>query len=168
MKQKLRQTFILLNLYNSNSRTEQVQTLNDVDLLLSEFSLDGTKTIVFVGDSNLFFNQKLEAIGGNPVWKKKSISKVLQITEKYNLIVTWRVRKPSSKRFTLRKNVLSGFRRLGCIFISSSVQEPTKSTKNVLPSFCSDHLSLLLSYKELSHLHLRKTGNLNGPLLHVC
>ena len=97
------ETFILLNLYNSKSETEQLQTLSDVDLLLSDFSLDDTKTIVFAGDFNLFFNQKIEATGGNPVLKKKSISKVLQITKKYDLIDIWRVRSPSSTRFTLGK-----------------------------------------------------------------
>ena len=75
------ETFVLLNLYNSNSEAEQLQTLSDVDLLLSDFSLDDTKTIVFAGDFNLFFNQKLEVMTGNPTLKKKSISKVLQITE---------------------------------------------------------------------------------------
>ena len=66
-------TFVLLNLYNSNSETEQLQTLSDVDLLLSDFSLDDTKTIVFTGDFNLFFNQKIEAMGRNRILKKKSI-----------------------------------------------------------------------------------------------
>ena len=61
------ETFILLNLYNSNSEREQLQTLSDVDLLLSDFSLDDTKTIVFAGDFNLFFNQKTEATCGKPV-----------------------------------------------------------------------------------------------------
>ena len=75
-------TFVLLNLYNSNSETEQLQTLSDVDLLLSDFSLDDTKTIVFTGDFNLFFNQKIEAMGRNRALKKKSISTVLQIAEK--------------------------------------------------------------------------------------
>ena len=65
------ETEILLNLYNSNSKTEQLQTLTNVDLLLSDFSIDDTKTIVFAGEFNLFFNQKIEATGGNSV----SISK---------------------------------------------------------------------------------------------
>ena len=112
------ETFILLNFYNSKSETEQRQTRSDVDLLLSDFSLDDTKTIVFAADFNLFFNQKTEATGGNPVLKKKSISKVLQITEKYDLIDIWRVRNPSFTRFTFRKNHFSGFihRRLYFLF----------------------------------------------------
>ena len=45
------ETFSLLNLYNSNSDTEQLQTLSDVDLPLSEFSLDDTYTKrVFAGN----------------------------------------------------------------------------------------------------------------------
>ena len=50
------ETFILLNLYDLE--TEQLQALSNADLLLSDFSLDNTKTIVFVGDFNLVFNQK--------------------------------------------------------------------------------------------------------------
>ena len=90
------ETFILLNLYNSKLETEQLQTLSNVDLLLSNFSLDDAKTIVFAGDFNIFFNQEIETTSGNPVLKKKSTSKVLQITEKYDLIDIWRVRNPSS------------------------------------------------------------------------
>ena len=50
------ETFILLNLYDLE--TEQLQALSNADLLLSDFSLDNTKTIVFVGYFNLVFNQK--------------------------------------------------------------------------------------------------------------
>ena len=95
-------TFILLNLYNLNSEREQQQVFSDVDQLLCDFSLYDTKTIVFADDNKLFYTQKLEAMGGNLVLKKISISKLLEITEKYDLINIWRVRNPSSKRFTFR------------------------------------------------------------------
>ena len=49
------ETFILLNHNNSNSETEQLQTLSDVDLLLSGFSLGNTKTNVFASNFNLSF-----------------------------------------------------------------------------------------------------------------
>ena len=74
---EIEKPFIFLNRYNSNSATKQLQTLSVADLLLSDFSLDDTKTIVFAGNFNLFFNQKIEVPGRNPVLKKKSISKVL-------------------------------------------------------------------------------------------
>ena len=150
-------TFILLNLYNPNSETEQLQTLSNVDLLLSDSSLDDTKIIVFAGDFNLVFNQKIESTGGNAVLNKKPISKVLQITEKYDFIDIWKVRNSSSTRFTFRKSHFSGFiqRRLGYIFIFNLIQESIQNI-DVLPSFCSDYSSLLLSYKKLSHSNLGK------------
>ena len=116
----------------------------------------------------MFFNQKIEATGGNPVLKKKSISKVLQIIEKYDLIDIWRVRNSSSTRFTFRKNHFSGFmqRRLDYIFISNSFQESVQNI-DVLPSFCSDYLSLLLSYKKLPHSNLGKNiWKFNCSLIH--
>ena len=64
------ETFILVNLCNSNSDTEQ---LSDADLLLSDFSLDNKKTIDFAGDFNLFFNQKIEVASKHPVLKKRTI-----------------------------------------------------------------------------------------------
>ena len=47
-------------------------------------------------------------MGGNPVLKKKSTTKVLQITEKYDLIDIWRVRNLSSTRFTFKKTTFLG------------------------------------------------------------
>ena len=65
------------------------------------------------------------------------------------------MRNPSSTRFTLRKNHFSGFiqRRLGYIFISSSVQDSVQNI-DVLTSFCNDHSLLLLSHKKRSHSNL--------------
>ena len=40
-------TFVLLSLYNSNSETEQLQTPSNVDLFLSKFYLDDTKTCFY-------------------------------------------------------------------------------------------------------------------------
>ena len=81
-----RERLILLNPYNSNSETEQLLTLSDVSLLLSDFYLYDTKNHSFAGNFNSFFKQKLEALGEKPILKKKSISKLLQIFKKYNLI----------------------------------------------------------------------------------
>ena len=63
----------------------------------------------------------------------------------------------SSKHFTFRKNHFSGFiqRWLHCIFISNSLQESVPNV-DVLPSFCSDHWSLLLSCRNISHSNLGK------------
>ena len=143
------ETFILVNLCNSNSDTEQ---LSDADLLLSDFSLDNKKTIDFAGDFNLFFNQKIEVASKHPVLKKRTIWKILKIIGKYDLIYTLWVRDPS------------GFiqRRLDYVFISNSIQESAQN-----PSFFSDHLLSLLSHKNLPHSNLGKNfEKFNYSLIH--
>ena len=61
---------VLINFYNSNTETEQIKTLNDLEFLLSEFSLDSSKQVIFAGDFNLIFDINLETSGGNPSLKK--------------------------------------------------------------------------------------------------
>ena len=51
-------------------------------------------------DFNLFFNSKLEAEGGNPTLKIKSLAKLIEFKETYDLCDIWRVRNTKSKRST--------------------------------------------------------------------
>ena len=98
------ETFILINFYNSNTETEQVKSINDLENLLQNFDINPSKNIVFAGDLNLFFDRNLEVCGGTPSLKKKSVSKIVQLLEKYNLSDIWRIRNPTSNRYTYRKN----------------------------------------------------------------
>ena len=44
--------FFLINLYNSNTEAEQLQTPSKLDQLLEDFCLDSTPNIIFTGDFN--------------------------------------------------------------------------------------------------------------------
>ena len=55
--------FILVNLYNANTQVEQIKTLCELGLLLDEFLLDDSKTIIIAGDLNLLFYSNLETSG---------------------------------------------------------------------------------------------------------
>ena len=55
------------------------------------------------GDFNLFFDSKLDAQGGNPTITKKSLAKLIELKENYDL---WGVRNTKSKRFTFAQNIL--------------------------------------------------------------
>ena len=89
--------------------------------------------------------------------KKKSVSKLIQLLEKYDLIDIWRIRNPFSKRYTFRKNHFSGYiqRRLDYIFVSNTLQESRQQT-STLPSFCSDHSPILVSYNKPTKISLGK------------
>ena len=85
----------------------------------------------------------------NPLRKKISISRLVQIFEKNNLVDIWRIRNQSLKRYNSKKNHFSGFiqDRLDYIFISNNMQEYFKKV-SILPSFRSDHspISCILEY----------------------
>ena len=119
------QNFVLINFYDVNTESEQINTICELNQLLDDCYLDSTEKVVLAGDFNLFFDASLEALGSNPTLKKRSISKVLQLIEQHNLIDIWRIRNPILKRYTFRKNHFSGFiqRRLYYIFVSNNIQE---------------------------------------------
>ena len=77
--------FILINVYNPNTEKEQVSTWEKMNLMLETFDDLVNKIIILGGDLNLFLDLILEAEGGSPVLKKSSVSKLIEIKEKYKL-----------------------------------------------------------------------------------
>ena len=72
------EVLLLINLYNANTENEQLSTLSDLSNMLEKIDDINNKSILF-GDFNLLFEAKLEAQGGKPVLKKKSLVKLIQI-----------------------------------------------------------------------------------------
>ena len=64
------QNFVLINFYNANTESEEINTICELNQLLDDCYLDSTKKVVLAGDFNLFFDASLEALGGNPTLKK--------------------------------------------------------------------------------------------------
>ena len=69
----------MINLYNANNENEQIDVLSSLSKLLEEFDISLTKQLVMSGDFNLFFNSKLEAQGGNPTLKRRSLGKLIEL-----------------------------------------------------------------------------------------
>ena len=59
--------YILVNIYNENIESEQQKVLNDLSELIKK---------VLAGDFNLFFDSNLEAKGGKPILKEKSVERI--------------------------------------------------------------------------------------------
>ena len=70
------ETFVLLNLYSSNTEAEQLQTLSKLYQLLEDLCLDFTQNIISARDFNLCFHLTLEKSGGFPSLKNKSVSNI--------------------------------------------------------------------------------------------
>ena len=152
------ENYLLINLYNANTETEQLKTLNILSTLLEQIQNIGEKSIILGGDFNFYFNEKLETSGGSPLLKKHSISKFLEIKESLNLCDLWRVRNPKMKTFTFRQHHFSGLiqRRLDYLFISQKLQESVKKIQ-ILSSFSSYHSPILASFV-ISNVSLRRPG----------
>ena len=140
------EVLLLINLYNANTENEQLSTLSDLSNMLEKIDDINNKSIVFGGDFNLFFEAKLEEQGGYLVLKKKSLAKLIQIKEKFDLCDIWRIRNPNTKRYTFRQQHSSGYiqRRLDYFFISNVLQESVKNP-DVLAAFSTDHSPMMFS-----------------------
>ena len=66
--------FLLVNLYNLNTDSEQIKTLDTLKSLLEDIDNISDKKIILGGDLKLIFDYNLEACVRNPVLKKKSLS----------------------------------------------------------------------------------------------
>ena len=114
--------------------------------MLNFFDINQNKRIIFAGDFNIFFSSKLEARGGKPIPKRKSIIKLVDIKERLDICDIWRIRNPKRQSFTFRQNHSTGFieRRLDYIFFSNCLQEFVNYT-DILPAISTDHSAVLIS-----------------------
>ena len=142
--------FVLINIYNANTESEQLHTLNDLVNILETIEDIQNKSVVLGGDFNVILNPSLDSEGGKPVIKKRTIAKLIQITENLDLCNIWRICDPKRKRFTFRQHHSIGFiqRRLDYYFMANSPQEFTKTTY-ILAAFSTDHSPITFS---LCHL----------------
>ena len=76
--------FVLVNIYNRNTETEQVSTLLDLRKMLESIKDFPDKHVVLAG--NFFFDTSLESYGGKPTLKKKSIPKFIELIESIEFV----------------------------------------------------------------------------------
>ena len=82
-------------------------------------------------------------MGGKPILKEKSVARMVELKEEYDLCDIWRIRNSLEKSFTYRQNHSSGIlnRRLVYIFTSNKLQEFSNKAV-ILPAFKTDHSSV--------------------------
>ena len=83
--------FLLINLYNTNKESEQLNTLLTLCNLLDDITDLHCKNII-LGDFNIFFSLTYKARGENQKMKNKSVATFIHIKESLGLCGIWRVR----------------------------------------------------------------------------
>ena len=114
--------FVLINIYNCYTESQQLLTLTELHKILQKrrryselhkilqnVNDIGNKNIIIGGDFNFHFNSKLEARGRKPTLKKKSIRKIIELIESFELCNIWRIRNPIEKNVTFCQNYISGY-----------------------------------------------------------
>ena len=111
--------FLLINIYNANTEKEQVSVLNELTTILSNFENIHNDNVFLAGDFNIFCNASLDAKGGAPILKSRSINKPIELNETLDLCDIRRIRNLKNCKYTFRQKHLSGImqRRLDYIFI---------------------------------------------------
>ena len=79
--------FLPNNFYNSNTYSEQLSTFSPLPKLLEKVDNYNKKTAAFAGDFNLILGCNFDVSRGNPILKKKSLEKLIEIKEKLSICV---------------------------------------------------------------------------------
>ena len=68
--------FVLINTYNFNTESEQLQTLSDIVSILDKVKDIQSKNIVLGGDFSVIFDISLESLGGKSLFEKEIKCKI--------------------------------------------------------------------------------------------
>ena len=151
----------MINLHNANIENEKIDVLSSLFKLLEESDISLTKQLVMARDLliiNSFFNSKLETQDKNPTFQKKSLPKLIEFKQTYDLCDIWRIGNRKSKRFTFKQNHSSGFtqRRFYYVLISNTLQEFV-TMADILTPISMNHFSALFSLSK-EKITIRGTG----------
>ena len=141
--------------------------MNNLHLLLDSLDVHQNKQIILAGDFNLFLDTTLEAKGGSPCLKKKSVAKLIKIEEHFDLCDIRRLRNADMKQFTFKQKHASGFiqRRLDYFFISNSLQDVITHA-DFFVAFSTDHSPVTISIsKNKNPIHGHGFWKFNSSLL---
>ena len=145
------QKYLIVNVYNPNTEKEQVAFLSKLNDALKNFPDIFEHNIIIGGDFNFIYDILLDANGGNPSLKLKSITEINNIKITFDLCDIFRVRFPNTKRFSFRQKTPKLSRRLDHFLISESLQDSVEKI-DILASIASDHSPVFLSIKRINDL----------------
>ena len=139
--------FILINYYAPNDECQQLQDLEEISNNLDRLDFKENTQFIWGGDFNVIFDEKLDADGGNPKLKDKSITKIISMMSENDLCDIYRVRNPQSRRYTWRCKTPLIQRRLDYLLISDQLQGQIEAI-DFIPSVQSDHSTVRIRVNE--------------------
>ena len=96
---------LLANPYYENSEKQELVTLIKRPEILNNIANIVNKNVIFEGNFNLLFDIAVETDGGNPILKKKSLAKSIDIKKTLDLCDIWGVWNPNPKFFKFHRSL---------------------------------------------------------------
>ena len=140
--------FNLINIYAPNKEKEQIEFLEDIRRILITEKVIAADNNVFAGDWNMVLDKDMDKLGGQNSVKSRSVVKLRELINDYNLIDIWRLKNEKKKRYTWRQNKPRVHCRLDYFLISHHVMDLIVKT-HILPSILSDHSPVSIDLKFL-------------------
>ena len=117
---------VLVNYYASNDEAEQVKILEELNRISDALDSHEDTKYIWGGDFNMILNTYLDADGGSPALKIKSVAKLLSMMSDNNLCDIFHIRNPETRRYIWRRKTRFKQRRLD--FFSSFRQYSRERT----------------------------------------
>ena len=145
--------FLFLNVYLPNKVQEQCRFIENLNCTIDDVVRDKELKLVVGGDFNITLESDLDCSGGNPI-QKASVKSIQDLCLDFDLVDIWRIRNPTTKRFTWRQKNPFIQRRLDYWLISDVCQEDIEKT-DIIPSINSDHSAIFL---HINNIEKQKHG----------
>ena len=127
-------TVTLINIYAPN--TDDAAFFDSISLQLEQFEC---QSIIWGGDFNCVLDLKSDKKGGRSATHSQAVKSILNIMEEFSLIDVWRMKNPTTHRYTWHsKNVHC---RLDFFLISFNLISQVKSC-NILLGYKTDHSAI--------------------------
>jgi len=113
--------YSLFNIYlaNQDNPKEQIELLNHINTLLDKFS---NTHIILGGDLNIVLNPQLDKWNADPKDKPGNPAlELLSIMKTYHLVDAWRLRNPTTRRFTWRRKSPPQQSRIDLLLVSEEL-----------------------------------------------
>ena len=142
-----RANFLLVKVYVANKVQEQCRFIENLNSTIDDVIKDNEPKLVVGGDFNVTLESDLDCSGGNPA-QKASVKSIQDLCLDFDLVDIWRIRNPTTRRFTWRQRNPFIQRRLDFWLISDVCQEDIEGT-DIIPSINSDHSAIILHFNNI-------------------
>ena len=148
-------TIYIANIYAPNTDTDKASFFKLFHSKLNEFQINVDDILCIGGDWNTILEPALDKKGGRQIGSDTVTAEMKSILFSFDLIDIWRIRNPTTKRFTYRQRHPLIQSRLDYFMVSKFASDMVNKA-SILSSFCSDHSCISL---DLSHLATDNKGN---------